>query len=174
MKLEELLTLILNSSEDDWNDIGCWGYGSGPSYKDKFTFYEIYEGESNILKVDSHSNVLVYKSNISITMAYGLVSNEDFVSPWANQFPDPKASSDFIDIFYNNALVFRETYLVVDGGRCKLPIPSYNSKQELIVSRDYYNFIKLLQRITSGSHSDDNFDYYFGQTGIKVVETKWM
>jgi len=170
MKLKDLLSLILNSTREEWSEIGCWGYGSGPSYKEKFTFYEIFDGEPNILKTSSHSNILVYKDDIAITMAYGLESTEDFVAPWANKFSDPKASTDFIDIFYNNALVYRETYLVVDGGRCRLPIPSYNSNHELIISKDYYNFIKLLQRIASGSNSDDAFNNYFEETGIKIAK----
>jgi hypothetical protein len=64
--------------------------------------------------------------------------------------------------------------LVVDGGRCELPIPSYGENQELIVARGYYNFIKLFEKIANGSTNDNNFDYYFNQTGIKIIEDKWI
>lgn len=174
MKLVELIKEILKSDKSDWNDIPCWGFGSGPSYKDKFTFFEIFNGESNIIKSDSHSNILVYKNDISITIAYGLVSNEDYIEPWANQFQNPSASSYNIDIFYNNALVFRELYLTVDGGRCKLPIPSYTKNEELEVAKEYYEFVKLINNLTSGSNSDENFNSYFNRTKIKIVETKWI
>ncbi|GFD96365.1 hypothetical protein KUL156_57500 [Alteromonas sp. KUL156] len=171
MTLDNLLETIIKSDYTNWNEIGCWGYGSGPSYKSQFTFYEAFDGDSNILKEDSHSTISVYKDDLSITMAYGLMSNDDFKEEWANKFPDPKAYSQIVDIFYNNSLVFRETYLVVDGGRCKLPIPSYDENGELYVARGYYDFIKFLEMLSSGTSK--NFDYYFGQTGIKIIDREW-
>ncbi|PIB30758.1 hypothetical protein BFP78_13220 [Gaetbulibacter sp. 5U11] len=174
MTLNEVLKTILESESSDWREIGCWGYGTGPSYKDKLTFNEVYDGSPNILTADSHSVVSVYKKDLSITMAYGLISNDDFKEKWANQFPDPHASSKFIDIFFNNALVFRETYLVVDGGRCKLPIPSYNQAGKLTVSQDYYNFIKFLEMLSSGAMTSKNFDSYFNRTDITIIDTEWI
>jgi hypothetical protein len=174
MTLKELIQTILKSDSSDWNEISCWGAFSGPSYKDKFAFYNVYEGEPNILHVDSHHTIAAYKNNLSITLAYGLTSNDEFIEEWANQFPNPSASSHFIDLFYNNSLVFRETYLVVDGGRCKLPIPSYGVDQELVVAQEYYNFIKLIQRLSSGASSDQNFESYFNRTGIKIIESSWI
>lgn len=174
MKLEELIKTILNSEKDQWNMISCWGYGSGPSYKNKFEFFNVYNGQENVLWVDSHSNICIFKEDIDITMAFGITLNEDFIAEWANQFDDPRAYSKIIDIFYRGVLVFRETYLVVDGGRCELPIPSYRENRELIVTKDYYNFIKLLEKIINGSNNDDHFNYYFNQTGIKIVSEKWI
>jgi len=171
MKLKEILDIIVNSTSENWNGIGCWGYGSGPSYKNQFTFYEIFNGEPNILTAESHSDILVYKDDLSITMAYGLISNNDFKEEWANQFPDPKAHSAFIDIFYNNSLVFRETYLVVDGGRCRLPIPNFGENGDLIVPQQYYDFIKILEMITSGSSK--NYESYFKRTGTKIIDAEW-
>lgn len=174
MTLDELIQRILESETTDWNEISCWGSFSGPSYKNKFEFYEAFEGESNILRVDSHDMIGAFKKDLSITIAYGLTSNDDFIEKWANQFPNPHASSHYIDFFYNNALVFRETYLVVDGGRCKLPIPSFGDNGELVVSRKYSDFIKFLQRLSSGSETDQTFDSYFGRTEIKIIETPWI
>ena len=174
MKLYELLSRILESTPDQWNSIACWGHGSGPSYKDKLEFYEVFNGQENVLHVDSHSDICVFKEDIDITMAYGITSNEDFIADWANQFPNPSAYSNIIDIFYRGSLVHRETYLVVDGGRCELPIPSYGENGELVVGKDYYNFIKLLEKISTGSTNDDNFNYYFNRTGIKIIEDKWI
>lgn len=173
MKLNELLNIILESAPEQWNIISCWGYGSGPSYKDHLEFYEAYNGQDNVLNVNSHSNICVFKDDIDITMAYGLVSNEDFKAEWANQFTDPSAYSNFIDIFYRGSLVFRETYLVVDGGRCELPIPSYGENGQLIVSKDYYNFIKLFEMIANGSSNDNNFKRYFNETGIEIIDEEW-
>lgn len=174
MKLRELLDLILDSNADDWNRISCWGFGSGPSYKNDFTFYEVYEGQDNILNVKSHSELCIYKDNIDITMAYGLTANDDFRAEWANKFPDPKAYSKIVDIFYKNSLVFRETYLVVDGGRCEVPIPGYNSDGELVVGDEYHKFIQLLENISNGTRTDSNFNRYFKNMGIKVINEEWM
>jgi hypothetical protein len=107
-------------------------------------------------------------------MAYGLSSNDDFKAEWANNFPNPKAYSNVIDIFYRNSLIYRETYLVVDGGRCELPIPSYGDNSELVVTKDYLDFIKLFEKISNGSVNDDNFNYYFGLTGIKISNEEWI
>ncbi|WP_010522692.1 hypothetical protein [Aquimarina agarivorans] len=174
MKLDELLKVILTSEPEQWNRISCWGYGSGPSYKDKFDFYEAYNGKENVLKVESHSDICVFREDIDITMAYGITSNEDFKAEWANQFPDPSAYSNILDVFYRGSLVFRESYLVVDGGRCELPIPNYGQNGELTIAKDYYDFIKLFEKIANGSINDKNFNSYFNQTGIKIVEEKWI
>lgn len=174
MTLNELIQTILKSKSSDWNEISCWGAFSGPSYRDKFEFYNIYDGEPNILRVDSHHTVAAFKNNLSITFAYGLTYNEEYKEDWANQFPNPSASSHFIDIFYNNSLVFRETYLIVDGGRCKLPIPSYGDGQEMVVSREYYEFIKLIERLSSGASTDQNFESYFKRTGIIINDSPWI
>lgn len=174
MKLNELLNAILVSKPEQWNRISCWGYGSGSSYKDKFEFYEVYNGQENVLHTESHSDICIFKEDIDVTMAYGLTSNEDFKAEWANKFPNPSACSNIIDIFYRGSLVFRETYLVVDGGRCELPIPSYGDNGELVVSKDYYNFIKLFEKISNGSTNDNKFDSYFNQTDIKIVDDKWI
>jgi hypothetical protein len=174
MKLNELLNIILDSSPEQWSRISCWGYGSGPSYRDKIEFYDIFNTDGNVLKVESHNDVCVFREDIDITFAFGIISNPNFIAQWANQFPDPSASSRIIDVFYRGALVFRDVYLSVDGGRCELPVPSYGNNGELVVSKDYYNFIKLLHRILNGSINDQNFDSYFSRTGIKIVEEKWI
>ncbi len=174
MKLEELITTILNSNISDWNEIRCWGAFSGPSYKDKLEFYNVRDGEPNILHVDSHHTIAAFKMDLSISIAHGITSNDDFKEEWANQFDNPSASTHFIDLFYNNTLVFRDLYLIVDGGRCKLPIPNYDKNQKLVVPRGYYSFIRFLERLSSGSTNDDIFDFYFKRTGIEIIESPWI
>ncbi len=49
MKLSEILEIITNSNPNNWHHIECWGYGSGPSYKNQFDFYEMFNGEPNVL-----------------------------------------------------------------------------------------------------------------------------
>jgi hypothetical protein len=40
MNLTQLMSIVVASQKKDWNHITCWGYGSGPSYRDHLTFYE--------------------------------------------------------------------------------------------------------------------------------------
>lgn len=89
MRLDELMNTIVRSDPSDWNHIACWGAGSSPSYRDKFSFYEIYGGTKNVLHHEAHSSVAVYRPNVSITIAFGLRINDDFKEKWANEFPDP-------------------------------------------------------------------------------------
>jgi hypothetical protein len=168
MTLEELLNEITSSEPEDWHTIGCFGSGAGPSYRNKLTFFNVYEGQPNILFSDSHTTVAVYKPNLSITMAWGLECSKEFKEEWATKFPDPSASVDFVDIFYNSALVYRDYYVVVDGGRAYLPMPNYPN--DLSVPRRYSAFIKLIDRLV-GRTSD--YDRFFNQAGLKIVDSEW-
>ena len=137
MKLYELLKRILESNSEQWNRISCRGYRSGLSYKNKnkLEFYEVYNGQENVLHIESHSNISKFNEDIDITMSYGITTNEDFKAEWANKFPFPSAYSKILDIFYRGILVFIETYFEVNRGQSEFSIPSYGENQELIVAR---------------------------------------
>ena len=168
MTLSELIDTIVSSSKEEWHSMACWGAMSGPSYRDKLEFYYHYEGQPNVLHSVSHGMVASYKPDLSITLAWGLTANDDFKEPWANKFPDPKASSHYADIFFNNALVYRELYVVVDGGRAKLPIPEIT--KELLIPQKYSSFIKLLDNIDTYI---SDYDRYFAQAGFKTANLEW-
>jgi hypothetical protein len=175
VRFEDVIDRIAGSSLNDWWTISCWGAFSGPSYRDRLAFYEVYEGDKNTLHVESQPNVGVYKPDISITIAWGLHSNNDFKEAWANQFPDPQASSSFLDVFYNNALIFRNTYVMVDGGRANLPLPRVERDKEgnrtaaLTVPRREHDLIRLVDSLT---HKSD-FDRYFRQAGLTIINEEW-
>jgi hypothetical protein len=174
MELEELLETIVTSDREDWHSIPCWGADSGPSYRDLFTFYEMWDGERGVLKAESHAYAAVYKPDVSITLAFGLRHVENFQEEWANQFPDPHASSSYVDVFYNNALVYRNLYVTVDGGRASLPLVTRKFEQEKVVAlevpRSYHDFIRLISGLKGSS---DMFEDYFARAGIKIVEEPW-
>ena len=115
MHLRELIRIIAQSDPSEWHHIACWGAHAGPSYRDRFLFREVHNESPGFLLHEAHSSAAVYIPDISITMAFGLGANEDFKEEWANQFPDEKASSSFVDVFYNAALVYRAVYVTVDG-----------------------------------------------------------
>ena len=161
MNYDKFIDIIKNSNVEEWNVIGCWGYGAGPSYKSKFEFYEMWDGKQSVLKEESHSMYAVYKPDINISLAFGLTVNENFKEKWANSFPDPQASSQFVDLFYANTLVERIVYVVVDGGRAKLPLPI--SIKNLKVNPNEYYIIRLIDNMESAK---DNFEKYFKQAGL--------
>jgi hypothetical protein len=49
--------------------------------------------------------------------------NSDFKEAWANNFPDPRASSRFYNIYYGASLIAYRILVSVDGGRATLPLP---------------------------------------------------
>ena len=165
MEFEKLMSIIENSSVDEWNVITCWGFGSGPSYKSKFDFYEVRDGiKSGTLVEESHGMYACYRPDVSISLAFGLLINDDFKEEWANAFPDKSASSHYVDIFFNNNLVERISYVNVDGGRAKLPIPK--SINDLSVKKREYLIIKLIDNFES---SERNFESYFNRANLRLV-----
>jgi len=171
MNLRELLDIVINSSSQDWHAIGCWGYSSGPSYHDHLSFHEIYKGQPNVLHVESHSNVAVYIPDVSITMAYGLdIGDGRYEQPWVKNFPDENANVHFVDVFFNKALVYRDAYVTVDGGRILLPVPRRTKNGNLEVAERACRFVKLLD---SMSHNGSEFDFSIKRAGFTVVDEEW-
>ncbi len=165
MRLEKLIQTILSSSREDWHTINCWAPGSGPSYHEVLQTDDAPEGGFTQV---GHNIVAIYKDDIAITLAFGMMINADFVQDWANIFVNPHASSHRVDVFYNNALVFRESYVSVDGGKGKLPFP--RGRKELLVPKGYFYFIKLLDCL-SGYHS--RYEDYFQRSDLRLTDTVW-
>jgi len=176
MNLAEYSQRIVESSIEDWNLITCWGFSSGPSYLDRSSVWTDGKDRFLNLEIKSHSMVASFKHDLSISMAWGLQSNPDFKEEWANKFPDPQASSSFIDFFYQGVLIFRELYVSVDGARCRLPLPDRefddqtNQVIRLTVPRDKHEFFQLFDSMESLS----DFDNYFVRAGFEIVNTPWM
>lgn len=176
MNLKEYQDRILNTSENDWTHIPCWGAGSGPSYLNQFSVWNTGAGEFSNIDIDSHSNIISLKQDLSISIAWGISHNNDFFEGWANNFPDSHATSSFLDFFYNGQLIFRDIYVTVDGGRCNIPLPKLilnkntHKIDRLVVPIVKYQFFQLLNNIES------NVDYhdYFNRTGIEVIDENWL
>lgn len=174
MTLDEYKKKILATTEEDWTRIGCWGAGSGPSFRDALSVWTKGSGEFRNLEVDSHSEILSLRGDLLISVACGITHNDDFIEDWANSFPDQHASSAFVDFFYANQLVYRDIYVSVDGGRCRLPLPDIKldvSKKEvkaLTVPEDKYHFFRLL------NVDSDDYDSYLSRAGIEIADGEWM
>jgi hypothetical protein len=171
MNLREVLRTVAESSRADWHMIACWGFSSGPSYRDHLAFYETYEGRPNVLYADSHSNIAVYVPDVSITMAYGLeVGDGEYTADWTDAFPDKSAKIHFVDIFFNNALVYRDTYVSADGGGVALPVPARRSDGTLEVTEGACKLTRLLDSL---GRAGSDFDFNVRRAGFKVVKTDW-
>lgn len=165
MTLEEILNICAGSSVDDWEAITCWGARSGPSYLDQFIPGE-FDGEYQLRHVE-HSIRACYRPEASIGVAWGLSPQagfpdeaERYKAPWSEAFADPYVTNHLIDTLYNGALVFRERYVSVDGGRCMLPGPN----AEGYVTKRAQDLLRTLDAIEKVSE----FDRYFDQSGFKV------
>lgn len=166
MDWKTLFQTVLGSTRDDWHVEHCWG-GSGPSYRDSFVFNSVYQRQPNVLTVQSHLTVAALKSNLSITLGFGLEHLNNYVATWANGFSDPKASSSYVDIFFNSALVFRTLGVSVDGGRAMLPAAPNGS---LDVPGKYRDFIRL---VDSMSTATSDFDRYFVDSKLNATTAPW-
>lgn len=176
MTLDEYQKIILATSVDDWTHISCWGAGAGPSFLNKFSVWTTGRGEFSNIEVDSHSEVLSLKRDLLVSVALGLSHNDDFIEPWANKFADKKAMSGFVDFFYSGALIYRDIYVSVDGGRCRLPLPRQHISdkthevERLTVPQAKADFYRLL----NGLESTFDYDSYLSRSGIETTDAPWM
>ncbi len=111
---------ILDSSEDDWHHIGCWG-GGGPSFRESSDgrFY--------------HHMVAAYMPDPRLTLAWGVNIDGDDSSmerrtSWSEDFPDPKMTAHYCDVFWCGSLIERVAYYNVDGGRHM--VPEFNGDED--------------------------------------------
>lgn len=176
MDLEQYEKQIAGTTKDDWTIIACWGFGSGPSYLERATFGVSGKGQVTTAEIDSHAVRASLKKDLAIWIAWGFPSNPDFKESWANQFDDPQANSGFVDFFYSGVLVFRDLFVSVDGGRCRLPLPDreFEPKTHKIkrytVPREKHAFFRMLDDFEQISH----FDEYFDRAGFQIVDVPWM
>ena len=167
MNLPELVGRIVGSSREDWHLIA-----DAPSYRDHLQFYETYDGQPNVLHVAAHHSVAVYVRDVSITMAWGLKWLEDFKEDWCKNFPDPKAHGGFVDVFFNNALVYRTAYVWVDG--IHFPLPRHTKGKELEVDKRACEFMEVIDSMGRAARpAYDKYQSDLRRAGFTVVDKEW-
>ena len=157
MTLDELLDTCASSSAGDWNVITCWGADSAPSFLGRV---QETAPDENTYET-SHSMRAAYRPDTCVGIAWGYPLSSDWAEEWVKVFPDQRASSAYVDFFYNGMLVAREIYISVDGGRAMLPLPTH----EMTITpwqRDFFQMLDGLEK-----HSD--FDRYLRQAQITVA-----
>ena len=161
MQLEALITLITDSNPNDWS-----ATSSGPTFRDRLM--QVSSGGQSWIEINSHHTIAVYKPDISISLGFGMAWKDKFDEPWANKFPDPSADGRYIDIYYYGSLVYRDVYVIVDGGRASLPMPK--GRNDLVVAKGYHDLIRLINSV-GGAVSQ--FDDYFKRAGLQVGQQDW-
>lgn len=87
-------------------------------YLDRFS--QVSSGGRTWLEHDSHHSRAVLRDDVAIGLAWGLTENDTFEEDWTTRFPDPKASSAWLEVLYHGQPVDRELMVHVDG-RCYVP-----------------------------------------------------
>src|SRR3954453_15501568 len=103
MTFHEYMAAVLASSPADWlrvdrptclQDLGTTQFGVDP--------------RQQIIEIQEHHTVLTLRNDLSVGIALGLPHLRHFKEPWAQNFPDPDASSSWLDFLWNGRPVHRE------------------------------------------------------------------
>ena len=165
MTFDELISIVTDSSPEDWHRVHRSG---GPLFL--YEVAPITAGDDRLVDMsyERHECLAVYRPDVAISLAWGLSHNRDFKEDWAVKFPDPHASSDYLDIRLNSQIVFRDILVAVDGGRCCLPLPRGTSRRD--VPEKWYHLAKLIHGLERAAV---DFDEYFQRAGLKITEDRW-
>jgi hypothetical protein len=87
------------------------------------------------------------------------VHTRDFIEPWANGFPNPKATSYYAYLYYGATLIEDFIVVYVDGGRLALPLPQNGTN----------DVPQLRYRIAQIIDGGGALDQYMKQAGLIVA-----
>ena len=171
----DYMNIIAESDKAEWLYTICWGYGSCGCFHDDLS-NETNEDQT-ITAVDKHSSYATFSKDLSISLAWGLGrENKELNEPWTQAFPDKAARMYFLDFFYNNALIYRETVVSVDGGRCILPLPKQvfdeASPSKVVAYKTNAKLSKILKLINSLQTTYD-YDSYLNRSGFRMEDADY-
>lgn len=174
VQLSEIVGRVTGSRPEDWHRVDA----GNVTYLDRLEHGWTYENgvKQSFIEVESHHSRVVMKDDVQIGMAWGVRRDPDgerFHEDWTERFADEQASAAWLDLLYNGQLVDRRMYVVVDGGRCKLPLPEQifaegfgvgPREKRLWVRREDALIMGLINALDSG------YDYarYLSQAGFDV------
>jgi hypothetical protein len=139
MGIEELLQFVESTRPDeDWR-----GFNNGVT-------------SESALKEDPRLRATVRFDDRGIHL-------NDFRESWAIGFPNPQATSYYLELTYDRALIERIVVVAVDGGRSLLPMPI--SQVSLKVSNLQYRLAELLNETRT-------LNDYFSRAGLQVCQTE--
>ena len=163
MNLRQVLQRISESAPSDWQLI------FRPTFRHRFNEILTAEGEVAALDQDEHAVMVTLRSDIEISMAYGMVEQGAVPLASDNPFASENARSVFLDIFYQGRTVHREIILKVDRNRCLLPSPT-SWEKPVMVPLGQANLVRLIHSL-AGPPTD--FESYFEQAGMRHADVPW-
>ena len=173
MKLQQVRDMVSASSRGDWHVITCWGHGSGPSYRDRFTGWTGSDGQKYI-EVQSHGLHAVYEDDVALAITCGMEltdGRDKRKLAWAEKaFGDELVTFDFADVFYAGTLVDRVITVSVDSANAILPVPLSGAEGESpTVSAYKRDVARTVHNFEHQSTGYESFDSYMERAGIIVV-----
>ncbi|MBU8808959.1 hypothetical protein KL953_08625 [Mycolicibacterium goodii] len=165
MHLQELRQTIIESDTSDWHRI----LRQGATYRDRFSSWSSPSDGTSGVHTDSHSNVVVYKPDIDLTIAYGMGESTHhgvkLSFEWSDAFPDSNIREISIaDVFWRSSLVDRVNFVYVDGGRGILPLGE--GHQGLQITQYDYAIASLLDALDGGYR----FEQYYKSVPFEIAE----
>lgn len=178
MRLEDIHNTIEHSTSADWNRIGCWGGGSGPSFHNKWERWGTLGGEGLddkwTLTHEEHGNILVYREDVALTIAWGIVTDKGMTPDWNTFADDSPLEYQVGDIFWNGNLVDRHYLTAVDGGRVILPLPmpvfERPDGKSALARYEVTRFHRAFARLIDRAEPSEDFDRYYTDAGFVTVD----
>jgi hypothetical protein len=158
---QSYLKRIVESHVDDWLAV------HRPVFLQDHQFGTA-SGVSGVLNIEEHHAVYTLKDDLSISIATGLPwdSDREFHEDWAKDFPDSRATADFVDLCWSGRPIHRAIRVIVDGGRAGLPVPRHGTLDIPFTQNALFRLIDHL-----GGASE--YDRYFNRAGFTEVNEPW-
>lgn len=119
----------------------------------------------------------VYRADVSITLAWGAGDGLEFSEDWVKVFAhEPRAVRERIEVRVQGVPIFRTRVIVVDGGRCYLPMPKLLSEARQVPYR-YMALVRLVEGIRPKGErptpADLDFGGYVRAAGFVETSDRW-
>lgn len=113
MELHKIWDIIGETTIRSWNVIR-----TGPRF-----MYALDGIDQGGLLFRTHSYVLSYIGDVSLTVAGPILEDKEQEPAWSKVWIDNGVRVGYGDVFWNGALIDRKTVALVDSGRALLPLP---------------------------------------------------
>ncbi|MGA2872338.1 MAG: hypothetical protein ABSF27_01940 [Candidatus Dormibacteria bacterium] len=110
-----------------------------------------------------HTSFAAFRPDIGVGLQWGATCVAKFEESWVARFPDRSAYSVWVDSLFQGHMVDRTALVIVDGGRCYLPLPQGMDRTS-VIERDY-RLARLIQGIVHRNQS--LVDSYLETAGVQ-------
>lgn len=171
MDLTEIERIVHETTEDNWARVDVVQFGT------EFNVSQTRD-EFNELEANAHHSLAVYREDVSLALAWGLVQNEGraWEGIWVQwvTFSDPTVYGRYADVLWCGVPVIRALGVSVDGGRAILPAPSVmESDHEGTPNVEGWKvttFEDALFRLVDSIFSHGDYDNYLQRAGFQLQD----